>query len=435
MTAAASPPPSAWTTGTWWLLDRVCILGSAALVQVLIARELGPAPLGELSYVLAIVAMGLPLARMGLSGLLVKSLLASPPAHHEILETALAWRLSAVLAVSAVALAWLPLGTTGILALSLFGVALQLTEYSAQAKETPRDVIPARLTIVTIAALGKILVAHETQDPRLVAWIFAAEYATQGLWQWRTYLKLTKTVLAPKAHSTWSRHFSRRTPWLLLASVAEVIYLKVDILMLQHFRSAAEVGTYALAARLSEIWYALPQLAMITLFPRLWRQRETSEIAWRAGLQASMDGLFWIAVLVALATQVLAEPLILWIFGEAFSGSIDVLTLHIWAGIFVFTRALISRFILAEDLIRLAFWSQGSGAVVNITLNWWLIPRYGAMGAAWATLISYAVAGWLVFFLHPTTRWMASSIVRAALLPLRWRDIRKYGAAWSAKRR
>ena len=60
-----------------------------------------------------------------------------------------------------------------------------------------------------------------------------------------------------------------------------------------------------------------------------------------------------------------------------------------------------------------------SGAVVNVALNLVLIPRYGGMGAAVATVISYAVAGLFACFLYrPTWRngWM---MVKALLVPFR----------------
>jgi O-antigen/teichoic acid export membrane protein len=412
--------------GFWWLLDRGFLIGSAALVQIILARQLGPASLGELSAVLAVVSIGLPLARAGLSGLLVRDLLASPERENELLATALAWRLMGAVACAAIGVALLPIGTVGILALSLFGTALQLTDYSAQARSAPRDVVPARIAITALAALIKIVLSHETNDPSAVAWVFAAEYAVHGLWQWQSYEQIRGARLSPRLHGNWSQHFAGRAPWLLFASLAEVIYLRIDIVMLESIRGASEAGTYAVAARLSEIWYAIPQIAMMALFPWLWRLKSDSAVAWRAGLQASLDGLFWMALMVAVITQFAAPPLVSLLFGEAYAASATILSLHIWAGLFVFTRALISRYILTEDLIQLSVWSQVAGAATNVALNWWLIPRHGAMGAAVATLVSYGVAGWLVFFCHPKTRWLGRAVIKAAMLPFRWSDLREY---------
>ena len=63
--------PKLWTTSSIWALDRAVLVGSSALVQIVLARQLGPEKFGALSYLLAMITLLLPFARMGLSGLLV----------------------------------------------------------------------------------------------------------------------------------------------------------------------------------------------------------------------------------------------------------------------------------------------------------------------------------------------------------------------------
>ena len=63
--------------------------------------------------------------------------------------------------------------------------------------------------------------------------------------------------------------------------------------------------------------------------------------------------------------------------------------------------------------------SQVLGALVNVILNLKLIPLYGAVGAAYATVISFAVAGYVVLFFHPRLWPMALVVTRSVLMPLR----------------
>ena len=103
-----------------------------------------------------------------------------------------------------------------------------------------------------------------------------------------------------------------------------------------------------------------------------------------------------------------------------------MLQIHIWAGVFIFMRALLSRWLLAEDLLRFSLVTHIAGAVMNVALNLMLIPRYGAIGAAVATVISYASAGWLALFLSARTRPMGRMMAKSLLLPLRWGDLSRY---------
>lgn len=171
----------------------------------------------------------------------------------------------------------------------------------------------------------------------------------------------------------------------------------------------------------------VPVALMGAVFPALW-QRRTEPAAYERSLQASLDLLFALALVLAVLVQLFGRPLVHWLFGAQFDASVPVLQIHIWAGLFVFMRALLSRWLLAEDLLRFSLLTHLFGAFMNVALNLMLIPRYGATGAAVATVISYGCAGWLALFLSDRTRPMGWRMAKALILPLRWRDLQVYSA-------
>ena len=195
--------------------------------------------------------------------------------------------------------------------------------------------------------------------------------------------------------------------------------------MLERLRGVTEAGVYAVASKVSEVWYVIPVLLSASMFPMLWSRRQRRE-GYERSLQAGLDALFAIAFTIALLTQWLSGPLIHALFGAAYDGAVPVLELHIWGGIFIFMRSLLSRWLLAEDLLRYSLLTHFTGATVNVVANWLLIPRYGATGAAGATVLSYAVASWLALFLARATRPMAFMMTRALLLPFRWSALARY---------
>ena len=71
---------------------------------------------------------------------------------------------------------------------------------------------------------------------------------------------------------------------------------------------------------------------------------------------------------------------------------------------FVFVRYLISQHLLITEQEPLSLLSHGIGALLNVGLNLWLIPTMGIVGAAWATLISYAYASFFFLFFARSTR-------------------------------
>jgi O-antigen/teichoic acid export membrane protein len=107
------------------------------------------------------------------------------------------------------------------------------------------------------------------------------------------------------------------------------------------------------------------------------------------------------------------------VYGQNYVTAVPVLMIHAWAIPFVFLGVARGQFLVNDGLNHVGFWSTAAGAVVNVCLNMALIPGFGGVGAAWATIISYAIASWLSSFLWRKTKWVAVSQTFALLAP--WR--------------
>jgi len=99
-----------------------------------------------------------------------------------------------------------------------------------------------------------------------------------------------------------------------------------------------------------------------------------------------------ISLLIAVPLAVVSPMLIELLFGAGFAESSAVLRVHIWAAIAVFLGVASSQYLTNEGLQKLSLYRTLIGLVINVVLNLILIPVYGAMGAAIATLISYFFA-------------------------------------------
>lgn len=419
--------------GAWWLGERFGLLGLSLLTSVVVVRSLGPASYGELSYLLAGVGLLAPLVQFGISSLVARALLEEPANEAAILRAALLLRLVGWGVAFAIGLGWWlyfeyrPADRWVFLVLlaAKSATALQVVEFWFQVRYRAAALVPWRTATAIVGAVLKITVAALTGDPILLAFVFALEYLLQGAVSLLALRRAGGFWVRPHAAPQWVVWFARRSPWLLASGIAEVIYLRIDIVFLERLRGAEEVGIYAVAASLSEVWYMVPVVLVGAVFPALWNHRADAE-AYRRGLQGSLDALCALALALAIVVQIAAGPLVNLLFGERFSASTSVLQIHIWAGIFVFMRALLNRWLTAEDLLKLSLVTQLAGAAMNVGLNLVLIPTYGAVGAAVATVFSYATASWLALFLWTRTRPMGWMMAKSLLLPLRWHDLSAY---------
>ena len=119
----------------------------------------------------------------------------------------------------------------------------------------------------------------------------------------------------------------------------------------------------------------------------------------------------WASVAVALPTTLLADWVILILYGTDFQEAADVLRIYIWASVFVSLGVASSKWLVAENLQSYSFYRTALGAVLNISCNLWLIPIYGIKGAVFATLISQLIVAYISLGFYKKTMenfWTAS---------------------------
>lgn len=413
-------------SSAWLLIERSASICLSLVVTLGVARHLMPETFGKLSYLLALASLATPFMALGLNSLVSREVLARSNDQRLILGTSIAMRgiAGVVIALAATALAflYLPVGERYLFAFlilcSTFNAAL-VVEYWLQAYVANRYASQVRL--LTLAAFSAARIVAIYEDASLSVFVFLAglEIVCAALLYTWVYNRLGGGVA--KLQSSWAeaKRLLKDSRWLILSGIAAIIYLKVDQVMLGLMAGDREVGVYAAAARISEVWYFAPAAIVASFFPRLIDRRSIDSEAYFMDLQRLNDFLLYSAIGVAVTVSYCAAWLLPLLFGEAYEGAVPVLVVHIWAGLFVFMRALLSKWFIAENLLKLSMASQVLGALVNVLLNLKLIPLYGAVGAAYATVISFAVAGYVVLFFHPRLWPMALVVTRSVLMPLR----------------
>lgn len=431
--AAAGVPVSrnrqAAASNAGWLIAERLLSGLLAVtVTAAVARHLGPAGFGVLSFALSLVLLFGTFWTLGLSGLVIRELVREPDRESELLGTILGLRLlgGIVAVVGALGLTVI-LGTdaqtTLAVGILIFGVltlyAFDGVDFWLQAQVRSRSAVIARSAALVIASavnIGLIVVGAP-----LLAFVVAAalEYALAGVGLVLVYIRLGGR---PRSW-TFSAGLTRRllvASWpLILSGLANAINLRVDQLMLGTMVGPEAVGTYAAAARLSEVWYFVPVAIAASVFPAMVRAHAGDRESFQGWMGRLYDLMVALALPIAVGVSVLSGALIFLLYGSGYAQSGPILAIHVWAGPFVFLGAALSRWLIAEDRLKFSLIRHGAGAFVNVGLNLVLIPLLGGVGAAISTLVSYAVASVGACFLYAPLRPQAWAMVRSLGLPLR----------------
>jgi PST family polysaccharide transporter len=423
---SASPNSSGPIISTVWLVcEKFISVAISFFTTLAVARHLLPEQFGQFNYLMALSSLVSPLLAMGLNSIISRELIIRPNDGHKIMGSAFALRLFACLCVIPITIAVASMYLTSIhlqlftilMIFSIFHTA-QLVDFWLQAYVAGRYGAMTRLTALVVFSLARLIAVRYGATFEAFVYLAAFEMGFIGLLYIYTFHRLSGGLKVIKFDIEESKQLFTNAKWLIVSGIAAIIYLKIDQVMLGFMLDQHAVGVYSAAARISEVWYFIPAAIAASFFPGLINKKKISQLDYELELQRINDVLLWTGLVIALIVSLCANWLIQ-LFGTAYQDSSPVLVAHVWAGVFVFTRALLSKWLIAENLLKLSMFSQVLGAVANIILNIQLIPDYGPIGAAYATVLSYGVAGYLVLFFHRSLWPMASVVTKSLLLPIR----------------
>ena len=414
----------------WIMGEKILGLGLGFVATVFVARYLGPEDFGSLAYALSLAALFAAAGHMGLSGLVVREIVKDEAGRGETLGTVAFLKFLGMGAGYVVLLIYAASyegpGSTEFYLIAFAGVALLFR---------PIDVIDfwfQAFVQARYSAIARILAQLATTAFKLALVLAGASlvyFATAQILNAALAAFFLLVLFWLKAelgvshwHFSWARAKALVSQgWLIyLGTIFAVIYLKVDQVMLRWLADTQEVGQYAVAAQISEAWYFVPTAIVASFFPKLIQLREANEALFKYRLQQLFDALLLVGLAVAVVMTMAAPMVISVFFGSDYAASGSILVIHVWASIFIFMRAAFSKWILIENALVFSLITQGLGALANVLLNLALIPMHGGIGAAYATLLSYATASFLALFFYSRTRPVFWQMAWALLSPIRY---------------
>jgi PST family polysaccharide transporter len=396
----------------WLFFDRTVRMGVGLFVGVWVARYLGVQQFGIFNYATAFVSLFNPLTTLGLDALVIRSIVREPELKDEILGTTFWLKLCGaivclLLTVGSIFVLrqddQLTVGLVAILATAGILNAFDTIDFWFQSQVQSKYTVVARNTAFVIIALIKVVLIKIHAPLVAFAWATLGEvalgatgliiaYRFKGysiLWRWS--LSLAKTLLT----ESWP---------LILSGLTIMIYMRIDQIMLGQMVGDEAVGLYSAATRISEVWYFIPTAISSSVAPSIYAAKQVSEELYYQRIKKLIRLLVMISLVVAVPMSFLSTTIITLLFGNGYAAAGSILGIHIWAAVFVFMGVASGSWFIAEGLTQLAFRRTLMGAVVNVILNWLLIPAYAGVGAAVATVISYGISASLSNLFAQKTR-------------------------------
>jgi PST family polysaccharide transporter len=416
----------------WLSGDRFIRMFGAVAVGVLVARYLGPTRFGLLNYGIAIYGLFNIISNLGLDSLIVRDIALDENGEPRILGTAFVLKAAAsvVTTIAAIIAAWLLdphdkvlIIIVALLSFASISQALDVIDYFFQAQVRSRYTVVPRTIAFIAGSLARVVAVFMHAGLLVFGWIAALEIVVAEIGLGISYIRFRRLVPRWNWHIDHAKALLIESWPLLVSSVMVMVYMRTDQILLGRLSSMATVGNYTAAIRFSEIWYAIPIIVTSSVMPRLLKTRELHPERYYARLEVFYQTMILISVVVTLGTLVLGPLMIRLLYGARYLPAAKILSIHIWTGIFVSVGCVTGQQYIHEKITSIQMQRTVLGAICNVVLNLLWIPRWGGVGSAMATLISYSVAAYFADALQVQTRHIfrmkTEAFVKCWTLPIR----------------
>ena len=415
------------------MTGRVIHMALAFLVNLLTARYLGPSNYGLVNYAALYTAFFASFATLGLSSLLLKDFMENPQDAGTAVGTSIAMRLlsSALSAVTIVAIVSvvdrgerLTLTVVALYSMSLVFQAFDTIRYWFQSHLESKYATIATSVGYLIVSAYKVLLLVLGKDVRWFAISNTIDYAVSaviflGLYKWRG---------GPRLHISLSkgRSLLRQSGSFILCGLMVSVYNCTDRFMLKHLLDEASVGYYATATSLATVWTFVLSAIIDSITPGIMQAfREDRERYTRHNRQLYAL-VFYLSVGVSAVITLLARPAVGLLYGQEFLPAVNPMQVITWYTAFSYLGVARGAWVVCEGKQRYLTPLYIGSAMVNVALNFLLIPQWGATGAAVASLLTQIsttfVFPQIIRPLRPNARLMLDAVLLRGVLPEKQRN-------------
>ena len=400
------------------------------VVGIKVIQYLGPDNYGKLSYCISFAGLIGTISKLGLDTIVIRNLIREENSTEEILGTAFFLKLlGSIFTVFLIGIGiwtvsndsqmrWM----TVIISTGLIFTAFETIDFWFQSKVLSKPMAIVRSLQLILTGTAKLILIFGHFPLIAFAWVFMAEFTLKAFGMVIVYSRSNQSMARWKVKSSRAVGLLKDSWPLILSGVMIVIYMRIDQVMLGNMAGDQAVGTYAAAVKLSEPCYFLAGAVCTSVFPALIKSKQKSLQEYQQKTQMLYDLMAWMSLLIAFFVTLMSDTFTTNLLGSEFAEAGKILALHVWASPFVFLGIARSRWLITENYTRFSLVATSLGAISNIGLNFVLIHYYQGIGAAIATVISYAISSHISCFFYPPIYDNSKMLFKALIVPLRIRQ-------------
>lgn len=380
----------------WQISEKIVTMIISVVVTAIVARYLGTEGYGTVNYVISVVLLFSTFSTLGMETISVRDLTNNKEDKTTIIGTSFIIRI--IGGVVLIILSQLTLGILSnwnkefqilgiVMGISMLFKSFEVIEYYIQSIMKLKVTATIRIISTLIVAGYKLVVVYF--DLGMIGFVFSylLDTIVVGvlLYIWFRHKNKEKLIFSKK----YAKDILKQCWYLALSGLMTTIYMRMDQVMLgTMMTSKAENGIYSAAVRIAEMWYFVPMAVIASFQPTIMKAKEQSKDDFLDRQQQLYDIIAIIGVLCIIVISISGKIIVGILYGEEYLGTVPILLISIWSGLFATLGSARSPWLVSENLQKYTIIYITSGAIVNTILNALLIPQLGGVGAAIATLIA-----------------------------------------------
>ena len=231
--------------------------------------------------------------------------------------------------------------------------------------------------------------------------------------------------VANRLHLTHALQIDREMIWPMMkealpfgiTALSGMIYTYADSIMLSSLKGNEVVGWYNAPYRLMLMMLFIPNVINVVIFPVMSRYFTSSPSFLKLIYTKYLKFMLILSLPLGMGTTLIADKIILFVFGVGFENSIVALKIIIWTIVLTFIGAAFARLLESVNQQRIITKISMICMVVNVLLNILLIPKFSYIGSSFVTVVTeFLLVGSIIFFSYRLNYGIPLSIIKTYLI-------------------
>lgn len=397
---------------SWLILCRIIQALLSFVIGTLSARYLGPSNYGVIDYAAAIVSFMVPVVQLGLRSTLVHEVISAPNNEGQVLGTSLfmstATSLLGILGVIAFTAVANPGEKETMLVCVLYSISLifqstEMIQYWFQAKLMSKYVAVISLIAYTAVSLYRCFLLVTQKSVLWFALSQALDYFFISVCLYVVYRKISDQKLT--VSFTLAKQLFQRSRFYIVSGIMVTLFSLTDRVMITLMLGKEANGYYSAAVTCASLSQFVFAAIIDSMRPSILEAKKSNDIShYHLYISILYSAIVYLAILQNISLTIASPLVIKIIYGSEYSPAISTLRIVTWYTTFSYMGSVRNIWILAEQKQKILWKINLSGALLNIALNYILIPIININGAAIASVATQFFVNFILCLIIPSLR-------------------------------